>query len=661
MNKNSWDILWETRRVNGLYSLNLSSSSNESVAMVTASSTVRAVDPAMKRHAKTRHIGADRYIEMSHALPSVPFFTKSTLMNLNCVPCLQSKARRARISPSENITTHPLELVHIDISGPVQPSLAGIKYTLAMLDDFTGNSDVFMLKTKDETYRKLEWYRNRSQTEFNNQFFFKNIRLDCAGENKGEDVKSFAHRHGIKFDYSPAYASESNGAAERLIKEHWAHARVLLFAADLPLNLWGEAINHGNWLRNRAPSQRLQGGIPILAWNANTRIDFEKVPEFGQKGHAFVYRSKTTPQKKLLHRTSFGHFVGMEGEVRLFRVFVPATQQIIITRAQDFHEDKRETLPGFSSLMDGISREMELSAFDEVDTARKKRTELEADLEEQLLTGMTAITPQNPSVFVSNKTSKDPSLPRSFSRACEDPAWAEAIDREFNALVRRQTWKLIPRTPDMRPVPYTWVFKLKPLNTNGHMLHKARCVVRGDQQKAFVDYDPFDIYAPVAAHETLRLLLAFAASHNLGLEGADISNAYLYGTLDIPIIMEQPTDSTGVLRKPSHVCELRGSMYGTKKAGKVWGSLLGNCLHSWNFKTSRYDPRLYLFRKGEAFILVAIVVDDFSFASNSTRLMSWFKRQLSAKFDIKLFGCLKTFIGWEISHTKTNIRATQSR
>lgn len=62
--------------------------------------------------------------------------------------------------------------------------------------------------------------------------------------------------------------------------------------------------------------------------------------------------------------------------------------------------------------------------------------------------------------------------------------------------------------------------------------------MRRDKQQLLTDYDPENTYAPVAAQETLRVLFSFAASQKLQREGADISNAYLYATLDISIIME---------------------------------------------------------------------------------------------------------------------------
>ena len=158
--------------------------------------------------------------------------------------------------------------------------------------------------------------------------------------------------------------------------------------------------------------------------------------------------------------------------------------------------------------------------------------------------------------------------------------------------------------------PIQWVFRLKPLDDVGNFLRKAQCCVRGDQQKPFTDYDPDKTYAPVAAHDTLGIILAFAGIQNLELEGADISNAYLYGRLDIIVIMEQPMNSSRLQRRPGHVAEAYCSTYGTKQTGKIRGSLLGTCLKSWKLSTSRYDDRLYFLRKGKQFVFVAIVFDD---------------------------------------------------
>ena len=253
-------------------------------------------------------------------------------------------------------------------------------------------------------------------------------------------------------------------------------------------------------------------------------------------------------------------------------------------------------------------------------------------------------------------------LPRSFNDAVKDPACCDAIDREYNALVARNVWRYVPRTSSMQPLPYTWVFRLKPLNASGsECLHKARCVVRGDFQDPYYDFDPTSTYAPVASHESIRLLLGLAAHEHLIVEGGDVSNAYLYGKIDFPVIMEQPTNSSCKEAMPNHVCELLKSMYGSKRAGKIWGSLLCETLLSWGFKQSLIDPRVFYKSVKQEFIIVVVVVDDLDFASSSTNLLDYFKKRLQATFDVKLFGSLRTFVGWEITQNDDGIAISQAR
>ena len=49
------------------------------------------------------------------------------------------------------------------------------------------------------------------------------------------------------------------------------------------------------------------------------------------------------------------------------------------------------------------------------------------------------------------------------------------------------------------------------------------------------------------------------------------------------------------------------------------------------------------------------------FVSNSTALMSRLKKKLAATFDVKLFGKLQTFIGWEVIYFPDSIKITQTR
>jgi len=212
----------------------------------------------------------------------------------------------------------------------------------------------------------------------------------------------------------------------------------------------------------------------------------------------------------------------------------------------------------------------------------------------------------------------------------------------------------------MHVIKHKWLFKKKPLDAKGlEFLCKARCVVRGDLQEAYVDFGPESLYAPVATHESLRLIIAFAANEDLILEGGDIANAYLYGELDLTIYMEQPTNSSRIEAVPGHVCAVDKSIYGTKQAGNIWGSLARRELISWGFKVSHFDARVYFLLVNGRFVVISIVVDDMSFASNCRKLLEEVKHELRATFDVKLLGDLSSFIGWNITRTPRGIKVDQ--
>ena len=309
-------------------------------------------------HFKTGHPSPTRYSQLSRFFPDVPFFPRNNLSEMFCITCQQGKTKRAAVLPTPAKVTMPLELVHLDISGPVLPSLSRSTYALSIMDSMTAKSDVFFLKKKNELATCLT--KCKASSELRTGHRMRKIRLDGAGENMGGHVESFCTQHGIHLDPSPPYVHQSNGIAERLIQELWARTRVLLFASQLPASLWAEAMNHSNWSRNCLPSSRIQDQIPILLWDPSTNIQFSQVPVFGQPGFAFKYRSETVPNKKFPARSVHCHFLGMRSDKTIIRVYVPESKSVVLTRIQDFRQYSDETLPGVASIIDGLSRQAEL-------------------------------------------------------------------------------------------------------------------------------------------------------------------------------------------------------------------------------------------------------------------------------------------------------------
>ncbi|KAK6141700.1 hypothetical protein DH2020_024563 [Rehmannia glutinosa] len=104
------------------------------------------------------------------------------------------------------------------------------------------------------------------------------------------------------------------------------------------------------------------------------------------------------------------------------------------------------------------------------------------------------------------------------------------MDAEYSALVRNQTWELVPRQPHMNVVDNKWVFRIKYNSDGSIQRHKARLVAKGFQQQPGIDF--FETFSPVVKPTTIRVMLTLAVTYNWDIQQIDIDNAFLNGSID---------------------------------------------------------------------------------------------------------------------------------
>ena len=86
------------------------------------------------------------------------------------------------------------------------------------------------------------------------------------------------------------------------------------------------------------------------------------------------------------------------------------------------------------------------------------------------------------------------------------------MDDEINAIERNDTWELIDLPKGHKIIGVKWVYKTK-LKENGEIdKHKARLVAKGYKQEYSVDYT--EVFALVARHDTIRMVIAYAAQNS---------------------------------------------------------------------------------------------------------------------------------------------------
>jgi hypothetical protein len=103
-------------------------------------------------------------------------------------------------------TTRPLELLHMDLFGPITYiSIGDNKYGFVIVDDYSCFTWVFFLYDKSETQEVLKKFLKRAQNEFDARV--KKIRSDNGSKFKNTQVEDYLDYEGIKHEFSAPYTS----------------------------------------------------------------------------------------------------------------------------------------------------------------------------------------------------------------------------------------------------------------------------------------------------------------------------------------------------------------------------------------------------------------------------------------------------------------------
>ncbi|KAL0322487.1 UNVERIFIED_CONTAM: Retrovirus-related Pol polyprotein from transposon RE1 [Sesamum angustifolium] len=201
--------------------------------------------------------------------------------------------------------------------------------------------------------------------------------------------------------------------------------------------------------------------------------------------------------------------------------------------------------------------------------------------------------------------------PRTYSQACKDPNWVEAMAKELGDLETNDTWELTNLLPDKKAIGSKWVFKPK-MNPNGSVeRYKARLVVKGYNQVEGVDY--FDSFSPVAKTVT------------------------------------------------GQVCKLKRSLYGLKQASQQWNLELTTKLLGFGFHQSPHDHCLFVKRSDKHFLALLVYVDDILFTGSSISNIDEVKAYLDHLFTIKDLGPAKYFLGLQLARSSHGLLITQTK
>jgi transposase InsO family protein len=252
-----------------------------------------------------------------------------------CEACQASKKVGAPNHAKNIITTaRPLEMLLMDLFGPVTYiSIAGNKYVLVIIDDYSCFTWVFFLQDKGENQEVLKKFLKSAQNEFDAKV--KKIRSDNGTEFKNTRVEDYhLDEEGIEHEFSATYTPQQNGVVEKKNRTVLEMARTMLDENKTSDRFWAEAVYTACHATNCLYLHKLlkKTHYELLTGN-KPNISYFRV--FGRKCYVLQKRSKSS---KFAPKVYEGFLLGYDSNSCAFRVFNKDSSCVETTRDVVFDE-----------------------------------------------------------------------------------------------------------------------------------------------------------------------------------------------------------------------------------------------------------------------------------------------------------------------------------
>jgi hypothetical protein len=287
-------------------------------------------------HRRLGHPHAEALVQMAKekldsGLPSKPeAFIR--LKDKTCESCVLSKQHRLPFPTSTRTSSGALDLLHVDLCGPLpENNRGGKRYFLTLIDDYFRASLVYFLTHKSQTGKLLKGAILLLENQFERKV--KKIQSDRGTEFVNKEFLDFLGEKGIILQTTNPYSPEQNGVAERLYRTLMEKARALLQHAGLPKDLWADAVFTANHVRNRTLSS-VHGRTP-LEMLTGTKPTVAHLHVFGSTCFAHVPKEK---RKKLEPVSVKGIFIGYEPDTKGYRVLRDSDGGVTVSKDVTFIE-----------------------------------------------------------------------------------------------------------------------------------------------------------------------------------------------------------------------------------------------------------------------------------------------------------------------------------
>ena len=590
-----------------------------------------------------------------------------------CEGCVLGKQARLSFPVGDTWRAKaPLQLVHTDICGPLDPmSYGGNRYFITFIDDFSRKTWVYFLKEKSAALKIFKEFKALTEAESNHKLVA--VRSDRGGEYTSNAFQAYCKEQGIRHQLTAAYTPQQNGIAERKNRTILDMTRSMLKEKNLPKELWAEAVACSIYLLNRCPTKSVKRMTPQEAWSGY-KPNVTHLRIFGCVAYAQVPEAK---RRKLDDRGEKCVFVGYSEESKAYKLYNPLTGKLVVSRDVIFSEEEtwtwnnkevsKEKIVSTDFEEPEVVPPIEQQPAQTITTTPVHRIARSGPTSSEESSSSTPVRLRSLTEIYGQEEEEETNLfclyadhePFSFNEAVEEDCWKKAMEEEIHAIEKNDTWELTKLPPNQKAIGVKWVYKIKRTADGSVDRYKSRLVAKGYKQKYGVDYD--EVYAPVARLDTVRLLISLAAHHKWKIYQLDVKSAFLNGVLEEEVYVEQP-EGFQVQGEEDKVYRLKKALYGLKQAPRAWNSRIDNYLHQNGFQKCPYEHSVYMKNgeKGE-FLIICLYVDDLLFTGNNEAMFHEFKQSMFSEFEMTDNGLMSYFLGIEVKQESDGIYISQQR
>eukprot|EP00253_Pinus_taeda_P027385 PITA_27385 len=333
------------------------------------------------------------------------------------------------------------------------PSANGNKYMMTFIDDYTRTCWVYLLKNKSDAFQTFKnfhkWIENDAQCHIGS------IRTDNGKEYTSNEFENYLRQHGIKHQTTVPYNPQQNGVAERMNRTILNMVRSMLFFKNVKIMFWVDVVLCAAYIKNRCPSNAIRNKTPYEMWYGHVP-SIKHLRVFGSTCYALIPK---VDRNKLGARSRKCIFLGI-GRLNLDLVPTQSTEQPgpsekgplkwLTKTLESFHPDEvGKTRTRNSNRQNGGDVDDSNSRVD-MDVSYDCELNLSTDFE-----------------------------PTSFKEASSNDEWKEAMQKEDDALIKNDTWKLVDPPLGTKSIGCKWVYKNKYKADGSLDKHKAKLVAKG--------------------------------------------------------------------------------------------------------------------------------------------------------------------------------------